>query len=311
LSSVFSATLPEGARIVILGTGGTIAGVANDESRPWAYQAAQLPIERLIHSLSALAPLTGHIHCEQVAQVDSKDMGWPVWRALAQALKPHLADPKVLGVVIPHGSDTMEETAALLHWLAPQTKPIVLTAAMRPATASDADGPRNLTDAVAAVLLAHRAGQSGVAVSMAGQVWSARDARKAHSDAQAMQAWPQGPALGLDVVERDLPRVPLIFSHGGVEGELVRVWLNHPGTRPQGVLVAGTGHGTVHADLEAALNEAQAQGVVIWRSTRVARGGVLSHDDDVWPATGHWTPAQARLGLQLHLMGAPLRLDQA
>jgi L-asparaginase len=335
LSSVFSATLPEGARIVILGTGGTIAGVADDESRPWAYQAAQLPIERLIHSLSALAPLTGHIHCEQVAQVDSKDMGWPVWRALAQALKPHLADPKVLGVVIPHGSDTMEETAALLYWLAPQGKPIVLTAAMRPATAPDADGPRNLTDAVAAVLLAHRAGQSGVAVSMAGQVWSARDARKAHShaidafdgggaqpllrsegpldqlgDAQAMQAWPQGPALGLDVVERDLPRVPLIVSHGGVEGELVRVWLNHPGTRPQGVLVACTGHGTVHADLEAALNEAQAQGVVIWRSTRVARGGVLSHDDDVWPATGHWTPAQARLGLQLHLMGAPLRLDQ-
>jgi L-asparaginase len=334
LSSVFSATLPEGARIVILGTGGTIAGEADDAGRPWSYQAARLAIGRLVRGVVALAPLAAHLHCEQVAQVDSKDMGWPVWRDLAHALARHLADPAVMGVVIPHGSDTLEETAALLHWLVPHGKPIVLTAAMRPATAADADGPRNLADAVATVLRAHHQGQSGVVATLAGRVWSARDVRKAHShaidafdgggaealwcgdvpldsglDEPPMAAWPKGPGLGLAVVDRVPARVPLVTSHAGVDGEGVRAWLRPGGPQPQGILVACTGHGTVHADLEAALKEAQSLGVVIWRSTRVARGGVCSRDGDLWPATGHWTAAQARLGLQLHLMGAPLRLD--
>ncbi len=335
MSSIFSATLPEGARIVILGTGGTIAGEADDPARPWSYQAGRLAVSRLIDGVAALAPLAAHLHGEQVAQVDSKDMGWPVWRALAQALARHLSDPSVIGVVIPHGSDTLEETAALLHWLAPQGKPIVLTAAMRPATAADADGPRNLADAVATVLRAHRSGQSGVVVTLAGRVWSARDVRKAHShaidafdgggaeplwcsdapldacpDEGAMAAWPVGPGLGLALVDRVPARVPLVTSHAGVDGEGVRAWMCAGSVRPQGILVACTGHGTVHADLEAALQEAESQGVVIWRSTRVARGGVCPRDGDRWPATGHWTPAQARLGLQLHLMGAALRLDR-
>jgi L-asparaginase len=340
LSSIFSATLPRAAKVVVLGTGGTIAGTGHDLSRPWAYDAAQLCVDDLIGGVPALAPLQSHLLCDQVAQVDSKDMGWPVWRALVAALARHLADADVLGVVITHGTDTLEETAALLHWLAPATKPIVLTAAMRPATAADADGPDNLADAVATVLLAHQQKQAGVVAVVHGRVWSGRHVRKAHSHAvdafdgggeapvlvgtpgglghadalNPMLAWPQGPALGFSVLAATPAVVPLLTSHADADGLLVRALLALPAglrsKRPQGLLVACTGHGTVHRALSQALQEAQQAGVLVWRSSRVARGGVTPRSDDVLPATGHWTAAQARLGLQLHLMGAALDLSR-
>jgi len=323
---MFSATLPQGARIVILGTGGTIAGTGHDPARPWAYQAAQLGVGQLLASLldgvPALRPWGAHLVAEQVAQVDSKDMGWPVWQALGAALQRHLADPSVLGVVITHGTDTLEETAALLHWLAPATKPIVLTAAMRPATAVDADGPSNLALSVATVASAHRSGQGGVVACLQGRVWSARDVRKAHSHAldafdgggveplRDAAPWPVGPALGWSWLQAPQPRVAMLTSHADAhwEAQALRQALR---ARAQGelaldgVLVACTGHGTVHEALDAALQEAAAAGVVIWRSSRVAQGGVVPRDGDRWPAAGHWTAAQARLALQLHLMGVP------
>ncbi|MEY4764069.1 MAG: hypothetical protein RI907_742 [Pseudomonadota bacterium] len=342
MSSIFSTTLPAGARVVILGTGGTIAGTGHDPKRPWAYQAAQLGVADLLAGVPDLAVLQPHLAAEQVAQVDSKDMGWPVWRALAAALARELADPAVLGVVITHGTDTLEETAALLHWLAPRDKPIVLTAAMRPATAADADGPANLSDAVAAVLHAWRARQGGVLAALQGRIWSARDVRKAHSHAVdafdgggaepwltgtpgqghagpwPSRPWPvaaTGQGLGWQWVAQTAsqapPRVALLTSHADADGEGLRAWLTHPVARPQGVVVACSGHGTIHSELWAALREAQAQGVVVWRSSRVARGGVLPRDGDEWPACGHWTAAQARLGLQLTLMGAPIEMSGA
>jgi L-asparaginase len=336
LSSIFSTTLSEAAKVVVLGTGGTIAGTGHDTSRPWAYDAARLGVDDLIGGVPALAPLQKHVLCEQVAQVDSKDMGWPVWQALAAALTRHLADPDVLGVVITHGTDTLEETAALLHWLAPATKPIVLTAAMRPATAADADGPGNLADAVATVLLAHRQRQAGVVAVMQGRVWSARHVRKAHSHAVdafdgggeapllvaapgelgqlditlPMAAWPRGLALGFNVMASTPAVVPLLTSHADADGLLVRALLAMPSGRPRGLLVACTGHGTLHQGLSQALQAALQAGVMVWRSSRVARGGVTPRSDDSLPATGHWTAAQARLGLQLKLMGAPLDLSR-
>jgi L-asparaginase len=305
LSSVFSATLPSAAKVVVLGTGGTIAGTGQDASRPWHYQAAQLGVDSLLAGVPA-------------------------------ALARHLADPDVLGVVITHGTDTLEETAALLHWLAPQGKPMVLTAAMRPATAPDADGPANLADAVATVLHAHSQGASGVVAVMQGRVWAGSHVRKAHShamdafdgggepplmvavdgqgltDADAawrMASWLPTLGLGWGVLAAPLAHVPLITSHAGADGLLVQALMAQEATCPQGILLACTGHGTVHEALAAALQAAEQKGVVVWRSSRVARGGVTPRPDDTWPATGHWTAAQARLGLQLRLMGAALDLS--
>lgn len=330
------------AHVLILGTGGTIAGTGSDPARPWVYQAAQLGVDALVEGVPELAGAS--VVSRQVAQIDSKDMGWAVWRALALALSEAMRDSAIEAVVITHGTDTLEETACLLHHLHDGAKPIVLTAAMRPATATDADGPRNLRDAVSVAREGALRGWCGVVAVLAGQVWSARDVRKCHShDVDAFdgggaeplatldatgrmtasaamptptlsRAWPSGLAWGWDwPSDTEPPRVELLFSHADADGWLLDAALRQsaedaasadPARRAQvlrGLVVAATGHGTLHAGLEAALHRAAASGVRIWRSSRVARGGVTPRDGDVWPAAGTLTPAQARVALQLTL----------
>ena len=314
--------------VVILGTGGTIAGTNDDPGRAWHYRAAQLSVAQLIDAVPALRGMP--LEAEQVAQIDSKDMRWSVWRTLGEALSRHLAREDVAGIVITHGTDTLEETACLLHHLCDGRKPVVLTAAMRPATAPDADGPANLRDAVRVVQAADgvRAVPAGVWVVMQGRVWSGEQVRKAHSCAvDAFDAgghlplavvdeegawshvadatcWPLPHGRGLGLLVQEPPRVEILTSHADADGWLVDAALRHGAqARPlQGIVVAGTGHGTIHADLEAALRRAEAAGVVVWRGTRVARGGVRDREGDAWRAGGELTPAQTRVALMLHLL---------
>lgn len=315
-------------KVVILGTGGTIAGTANDPSRAWAYQAAQLSVAQLIEAVPALQGVP--LEAGQVAQVDSKDMSWSIWRQLGRALHVQLARDDVAGVVITHGTDTLEETACLLQALHDGAKPVVLTAAMYPATSPDADGPGNLRDAVRAVQESARRGLGGVVAVMHGRVWSAIDVRKAHSHAldafdgggasplvalaqddrsEAVwpSAWPTCGRFGWGYLEVNPPRVEIVCSHADADGWLVRAMLAHAQTseRPlRGIVVAGTGHGTLHEGLTQALREATQQGITVWRSSRVARGGVLAREGDEWPAVPHLTAAQARVALTLSLLGA-------
>jgi len=315
-------------KVVILGTGGTIAGTANDPSRAWAYQAAQLSVAQLIEAVPALQGVP--LEAVQVAQVDSKDMSWSIWRQLGRALHVQLARDDVAGVVITHGTDTLEETACLLQALHDGAKPVVLTAAMYPATSPDADGPGNLRDAVRVVQESARRCLGGVVAVMHGRVWSAIDVRKAHSHAldafdgggasplvalaqddrsEAVwpSAWPTCGRFGWGYLEVNPPRVEIVCSHADADGWLVRAMLAHAQTseRPlRGIVVAGTGHGTLHEGLTQALREATQQGITVWRSSRVARGGVLAREGDEWPAVPHLTAAQARVALTLSLLGA-------
>jgi L-asparaginase len=315
-------------KVVILGTGGTIAGTANDPSRAWAYQAAQLSVAQLIEAVPALQGVP--LEAVQVAQVDSKDMSWSIWRQLGRALHVQLARDDVAGVVITHGTDTLEETACLLQALHDGAKPVVLTAAMYPATSPDADGPGNLRDAVRVVQESARRGLGGVVAVMHGRVWSAIDVRKAHSHAldafdgggasplvalaqddrsEAVwpSAWPACGRFGWGYLEVNPPRVEIVCSHADADGWLVRAMLAHAQTseRPlRGIVVAGTGHGTLHEGLTQALREATQQGITVWRSSRVARSGVLAREGDEWPAVPHLTAAQARVALTLSLLGA-------
>ena len=315
-------------KVVILGTGGTIAGTANDPSRAWAYQAAQLSVAQLIEAVPALQGVP--LEAVQVAQVDSKDMSWSIWRQLGRALHVQLARDDVAGVVITHGTDTLEETACLLQALHDGAKPVVLTAAMYPATSPDADGPGNLRDAVRVVQESARRCLGGVVAVMHGRVWSAVDVRKAHSHAldafdgggasplvalaqddrsEAVwpSAWPTCGRFGWGYLEVNPPRVEIVCSHADADGWLVRAMLAHAQTseRPlRGIVVAGTGHGTLHEGLAQALREATQQGITVWRSSRVARGGVLAREGDEWPAVPHLTAAQARVALTLSLLGA-------
>ncbi len=304
--------------VLILGTGGTIAGTASDPSRSWAYRAAQLSVAQLVSAVPELVGIP--LAMQQVAQVDSKDMGWATWQALGRALENAMRDDTVSAIVITHGTDTLEETACLLHALHDGSKPIVLTAAMRPATAPDADGPANLAQAVRVVRAAAQRGEGGVAAVLAGQTWSARDVRKAHSNAidafdgggaeplDDLTPWPQPQARGWHwLLPTRPPRVEIITSHADADGWLVDAALAHAlssGQKLDGLVVACTGHGTVHEKLEVALQRARDAGVTVWRSSRVARGGVQPREGDHWPAAGTWTPAQARVRLLLELLSA-------
>ena len=321
--------------LLILGTGGTIAGVQNADDASGGYTAGVLGVDELLGGVEP--PAGWRVTTQQVASIDSKDMRWSVWQGLAAALGCGLSDPAVGGVVITHGTDTLEETACLLDWLHDQRKPIVLTAAMRPATAVDADGPANLRDAMAVAAALSAVGRGGVWVLMHGRLWPASQARKAHSHAidafdggglpsvaeavsadhewrPVLGAWEQVPVRAYQAplwrwfAIQDRPRVECVYSHADADGWVVRAMLSCPDAAGlRGLVVACTGHGTVHEALAEALGEASSRGVVVWRSTRVARGGVTAKPTDRWPATGSLTVAQARVALALHLLQAPDR----
>jgi L-asparaginase len=302
--------------VVVLGTGGTIAGTAANAGDNLGYTAAQLGVDALVRAVPALAALS--IESEQVAQVDSKDMDFAVWRTLAGRVAHHLARPEVAGIVITHGTDTLEETAYLLQRVLAPAKPVVLTAAMRPATSLQADGPQNLLDAVH---VARHPGASGVVAVLAGTVHAAADVRKAHTyridafssgDAgpvarveegqlRMLRAWPDGDALGVErLAAAPWPRVDIVLSHAGADGDVVDAVVK---LGARGVVVAGTGNGTLHHQLEAALLRAQDAGVRVMRCSRVAVGPVFAKPGEQLPAGGDLSPVKARVELLLQLLG--------
>ncbi|MGQ3002371.1 MAG: asparaginase [Hydrogenophaga sp.] len=313
----------QGRRLVILGTGGTIAGRAAQAGDNVGYVAGQVGVADLVAAVPALAGVP--LEVEQVAQIDSKDMGLPVWQALAARLQAHLDDPQVSAVIVTHGTDTLEETAFVLQRLLQPTKPVVLTCAMRPASALVPDGPQNLADALAVV----RHGEAGVVVVCAGQVHGALEVAKVHTyrldafdsgDAGPLACVEEGEvrrfrSRGASVASHDpaplarflaadaLPRVELVTSHADADGSLVRALMAPGAARPlRGIVVAGTGNGTVHQALTDALNAAQAQRVRVVLATRCARGRVVPHAGLPFAHSAGLSPVKARLALALDLL---------
>jgi L-asparaginase len=305
--------------VVVLSTGGTIAGRAAQASDAVGYTAGSLGPAALLAAVPALAGQA--LECHAVAALDSKDMDHATWQALASQAAQHLARPDVAGVVVTHGTDTLEETAWFLHRVLAPAKPLVLTAAMRPASHLAADGPQNLLDAVA---LARCQGAQGVLVALAGAVHGAAELRKAHPyrvDAfdsgdsgplalveegvlRPLRPWPQGTALGLAAIAADpagWPVVDIVFS--GVQARAATVAaLRAAGA--QGLVVAATGNGTVHHALEAALQQALGDGLPVLRASRCGQGRVVGQPEGALPSAGGLNPAKARVELMLRLLAA-------
>jgi L-asparaginase len=292
-------------KLVFLGMGGTIAGTAQSAGDNVGYTAAQVGVAALLESVPGLQGVVGAhlVHAEQVCQIDSKDLVPADWVALLGRLTHSLAMPDVTGVVVTHGTDTLEETAYFLSRAIPLElqahKPVVLTCAMRPASSLAPDGPANMADA-AAVALCN--GARGVLVVCAGKIHSAAQVQKVHP--YRVDAFDSGEAGPLGLVEEGRvrlltefplpqatqksvdvaglqaagwPRVELLLSHAGAQGSLVRALLRPDAAEAplRGIVVAGTGNGTVHKDMEAALLQAQAQGVRVVRVSRCAYGQVV------------------------------------
>jgi L-asparaginase len=311
----------KGKQIVVLATGGTIAGTAAAPQDNVGYTAAQLGIDELLASAPALADY--RVMTEQVAQIDSKDMDFAIWRDLALRCSYWLAQDDVTGIVITHGTDTLEETAYFLHAVLAPAKPVVLTCAMRPATSLNADGPQNLVDAFA---VASATGARGVVAVCAGTVHSAVDVSKVHTyrlDAFAsgdagpigyveegalrlLREWPATGARRPDALAKwaraaQWPRVEIVISHAHAGRAIVDALLAQG---VDGIVVAGTGNGSVHHELEAGLAQAQAQaaGLRVLRSTRCAQGRVLARADDLIPDSAGLSPVKARIALMLELL---------
>ena len=313
-------------KVVVLGMGGTIAGKALNVSDNIRYTAALLGVDDLLLSAQGALPPC-EIEMEQVAQLDSKDMSMSALSMLAQRVVHWLSLPEVQGVVVTHGTDTLEETAFFLQQVCSPVKPVVLTCAMRPATALAPDGPQNLRDALT---VAQDDIASGVVVVCAGRVHAARDVQKSHTylldaftsgDAgcvayieegtlRRVGRWPvPGDDLVVDALKKlnqmprgsddDWPRVEIVMNYVGASGNVVDALVR---LGVQGIVVAGTGNGTIHRSLEDALVVANSRGIAVVRSTRCANGRVLPILGSRFLDSAGLSPVKARIALILHLL---------
>jgi L-asparaginase len=309
--------------IVILATGGTIAG-AQAGSSSYGYKSGSFKVQDLISAVPDIEKLA-HLSGEQVANIGSQDMNDAVWLRLAKRVNEVLAQPNVSGVVITHGTDTMEETAMFLNLVVKSAKPVVLVGSMRPATAISADGPANLYNAVAAAASTDARGR-GVMVVLNDEIHAARNVTKTNTtNVETFQSPNRGP-IGLvhsgevtwfermdkkhttssefSVAGRDrLPRVDIIYAQANMSPDLIDAAVKNGA---KGIVVAGVGDGNMTQQALATLELAAKQGVVVVRSTRLISGIVLRNnevDDDKmgFVASEEFNAPKARVLLQLAL----------
>jgi L-asparaginase len=321
-------------RIAVLATGGTIAGEAGDAAKTSGYKAGVVGVDKLLGAVPSLSKVA-QIQAEQVASIDSKDMTPALWATLCARVNTLLVRADIDGIVITHGTDTLEETAYLLHLTVKSGKPVVLTAAMRPATALSADGPLNLLNAVT-VAASRAAWKQGVLIAFNNQIHCARDVTKTSTYAVDAFRSPESGALGWvqdgqvefqrSVVRphtvhspfqmaADLPSVEIVASYAGASRVAIDAFV---ASGVKGLVIAGTGNGSIHSTLQQAVADAVKQGVAVVRSSRVGAGHVMRNgaapDDALGSITaGGLNPYKARVLLMLALAAgtAPADLQRA
>ncbi|WP_248738803.1 asparaginase [Pseudomonas sp. MWU12-2029] len=306
------------ANVVVLATGGTIAGAGASAANSATYQAAKVGIEQLIAGIPELSKLA-NVRGEQVMQIASESITNENLLQLGRRVS-ELADSKdVDGIVITHGTDTLEETAYFLNLVEKTDKPIIVVGSMRPGTAMSADGMLNLYNAVA-VASSKEAHGKGVLVTMNDEIQSGRDVSKMINIKTEAFKSPWGP-LGM-VVEgksywfrlpakrhtmdsefdikniKSLPDVEIAYSYGNV-GDTAYKALAQSGAKA--IIHAGTGNGSVSSSVVPALQALRKDGVQIIRSSHVNAGGFVLRNaeqpDDKydWVVAHDLNPQKARI----------------
>ncbi|MVU76873.1 type II asparaginase [Nocardia sp. ET3-3] len=308
-------------RIAILATGGTIAGKANANSAV-GYTAGEATAKDLIDAVPGIDKIA-KLSAEQISNIGSQDMNDDVWVKLADRINQLFARNEVDGVVVTHGTDTIEETAFFLDHVVASDKPVVLVGSMRPSTALSADGPANLRSAVQVAASPAAAGR-GTMVVLNDTIHGASDVTKTnttsvqtfvspnsgpigHVDAAAVTftaPLPKQPRLTFPVPgSTPLPRVDIIYSHAGMNADQVNDALGHGA---KGLVLAGVGDGNTSKAVVDALSKAAKSGVVVVRSSRVGSGSVVRNaelnDDDLGTVSAMYlNPAKSRVLVQLLL----------
>jgi L-asparaginase len=311
-------------KVVILATGGTIAGSAASQTSA-GYQSGAVAVDALIAAVPTLKDLAD-VSGEQIASIGSQDMNDEVWLKLGKRCNEILAKPDVAGIAITHGTDTMEETSYFLNLVVKSDKPVVLTGSMRPSTAMSADGPLNIYNAVAIAADPMAKGR-GVMVTVDDDIHSGHDIVKTHTTDVGTMASGEAGLIGATLFGKQtwyrksaavntkasefsidgvtaLPRVDIIYAHANMSPDIIASAVEHGA---KGIVIAGVGDGNMTAPAIDAVKAAIAKGTVVVRSSRT-NGGIIRRnielDDDKTGtvASMELNPAKARVLLQLALL---------
>lgn len=306
-------------KIAILATGGTIAGTIENSIATTGYRAGVVGVDVLIKAVPQIKDLA-NISGKQIANIDSSNMRDEIWLKLVKEINELFANG-IDGVVITHGTDTMEETAYFLSLTLKSDKPVVLVGAMRPSTAISADGPKNLYNGVA---LAANKNAKGVMVAMNDKIFSARGVVKTHSlnvnafssansgdlgyivDGQVFfynqtLKTPKKAVFDVSKIEA-LPKVDILYSYSNDGSAVAAKALFENGTK--GLVIAGSGAGSIHEDHKNTLKELLKQGLIVVVSSRVGSGRVVVSDEDKalgFISAQDLNPQKARVLLSLAL----------
>ncbi|QIO33611.2 asparaginase [Bradyrhizobium sp. 1(2017)] len=322
-------------RILVLATGGTIAGQA-DPRAAGAYKSGQITGEQLMQSVPGLDKLA-KLNAEQISSIGSQDMNDKVWFALARRIQDAFDKNEADGVVITHGTDTLEETAFFLDNVVRGDRPVVIVGSMRPATAVSADGPGNLYEAVQ-VAADPRSRGRGVMAVLNDKIQGARSVTKTNTTSIETFSSPNdGPigyvdtaggirfmtqAAGLKRATyrlpagEQLPRVAIVYSHANMDAVPIEDAISHGA---KGIVLAGVGDGNTSKPALDALEAAAKKGIIVVRSTRVRSGFVTRNvevDDDKngFVVSEDLNPQKARVLTQLLIasgVSAPAELQKA
>lgn len=313
-------------KIMVIGTGGTIAGTGNGSSALTEYKPGSIGVDDLMQAVPALAQYAP-FESVQFSNIDSSEMSPYRWVRLALLINEVAKRDDIGGIVITHGTDTMEETAYFLHLTVHTKKPVVMTGSMRPATALSADGPVNLLQAVQ-VARSENAGNQGILVVMNGYIDSAREVTKLHTTDVATFGNTQLGHVGCvqngkayfyytpcrkhtsnsEFVLREeveLPSVGIVNLYGGMDTEI----LTMIASRSQGLVIGGFGHGTLPQGVRDNLKKITIPKV---RSSRIGNGIVSSNSSDVEEGlivSDSLSPVKARILLMLALQQERSRDD--
>lgn len=311
--------------IYIVATGGTIAGAATS-SVSATYEAGKLSVEQLTAAIPGLDNFDEDIHTLNLYHIDSSDVTISHWLQLAKKINELLKNDDIKGVVITHGTDTMEETAYFLDLVVKSDKPVVLVGSMRAATSLSPDGPLNLFNAISLIHSDEAKGR-GVMVLMNDTIFDGRDVTKCNtSQTNTFSAPNSGPIGHVNYGEvefhknatrkhthettfdvdalSDLPNVEIVYEYAGSRGNVLKAVIAQ---KPEGIIIAGTGCGNVTAADKALLRYAREAGIQIIRSSRTGSGKVTYNNVDGLDAEigliagDNLNPQKARILLMLSL----------
>ncbi|TWI69902.1 L-asparaginase/glutamin-(asparagin-)ase [Pseudoduganella lurida] len=310
--------------VMILATGGTIAGTGASSTTTVGYTAATVGVQQLIGAVPELAEVA-NVKGEQVFQIASESMTNEHWLTLGKRVNALLAQNDVDGIVITHGTDTMEETAYFLDLVVKSRKPVVLVGAMRPSTALSADGPINLFNAVLVAGSRDAVGK-GVLVALNDQIHAARDVTKSNTSTPDSFRTPELGLLGyiqggkpffyrastrrhtadteFDIANvNTLPQVDIVYGYASMNTVALDAFV---AAGAKGIIHAGVGDGSLAARVKPALIAARKKGTIIVRASRVgqgilARNGEANDDELDFIAADTLNPQKARILLMLAL----------